>query len=113
MKNNARHSVGDRVVALSSNRNELSQPRVKGKIYTVQSIYYCSGCGIQTINIGCNNPYQEVECTCGKSQDNMGLHWTDSREFAKLDKSALQNAVEEENYELASIIRDALKTEKV
>ena len=43
----------------------------------------------------------------------MGLHWTDSREFAKLDKSALQNAVEEENYELASIIRDALKTEKV
>lgn len=117
MNSNVRHSVGYKVVALSSSPSPQSQKFVKNKIYTVLSVSYCGGCGTQRINIG-GNPYQNgsiVWCNkgCGFKQPNMGKAWTSSYNFAPLSDTTLQHAVEEENYELAAIIRDALKTEKV
>lgn len=118
MNNNVRHSVGDMVVALDSTPNLFAQPREKGKIYMVKDISYCSKCGIQAINIGFYLDYSKftdnATCTCcGTKRKCNGKHWTLSYRFAPISESTLQSAVEEENYELAAIIRDALKTETV
>lgn len=118
MNNNVRHSVGDIVVALDSAPNYNCQPRKKGNIYIVEDVIYCYKCGVQSINTGyfldLSKLSNYITCTCGTEKQCNGKHWTLSDRFAPLTDTSLQQAVEEENYELAVIIRDALhKTEKV
>lgn len=111
MKNNVRHSVGDRVLSLID-----TDCRKKGDIVTVKRAMYCGHCGVQHILYGdyISPPNTILRCGgCKNLTPNFGYRWGISTSFAPLTESTLQNAVEEENYELASIIRDALKTEKV
>jgi hypothetical protein len=110
-----RFKIGDKVVALTSNRDEKSQPRVKGKIYNVHAIRYCPGCGMQKINLGLPIPAgtsNMTVCTCSKKSPSEGLYWTLSKFFAKVDDldSALESALENEDYELAVMLRDLNKT---
>lgn len=105
-------TIGERVIALSTTGTDKGQPRVKGILYTVKNVMYCSKCGIQAINIGeliLPGQSHKVECYCGHVMLNEGLQWTASSQFAKIDYSSLKHAVEEEDYELACIIRDNLK----
>lgn len=118
MNNNVRHSVGDKVVALVSSPNcFLYQPLIKGKIYIVEDVLYCSACGSQKVNFGYyidkTKVSNQLECTCGNGINNNNKHWSNSNKLSPLSETSLQHAVKEENYELAAIIRDALKTEKV
>ena len=101
--------IGDKVIALTDPLNPGSQPRIKGKIYKVESILYCSYCGEQMINIGETSTSTILHHSkCGNKQENKGLHWTSSDHFSKIDDfdESLQEAIESENYELACLLRD-------
>ena len=109
-----RFKIGDKVVALTSNKDEKGQPRVKGKIYTTQAIRYCPGCGEQKINLGISIPINTsslIMCACNMKRSNEGLYWTSAKFFAKVDDldSALESALEYEDYELAVMLRDLNK----
>ena len=102
--------IGDRVVALTNPVNEYGQPRIKGQIYRVYAVVYCSGCGCQSINIGVKSQRTKFNCGCGKhNQPNGGLWFTTSANFALVDEQTLTEAVESENYELAEVIHRELK----
>lgn len=110
-----RFKIGDKVVSLTNPLSEGSQPRVKGKVYKVQAIQYCPGCGTQTINLGYHlppNKFSEYsDCTCGKEALNEGLYWTLSKYFARVDdlEAAIEEAIAEEDYETAAALRDLNK----
>ena len=105
-----RFKIGDKVVALTNPKSEKCQPRIKGEVYVVNDIKYCSVCGVQCINIGHfqMSSSGRLLCGCGHADDNRGLAWTGSMFFAKVDEceDALELAIENEDYELASILRD-------
>jgi protein-arginine kinase activator protein McsA len=113
-----RYKVGQRVVALSNSKPNSIQPRVKGKIYTIDSILFCSGCGKQFLNFGtiadegCD---KYGTCSCGTKTDGRGLVWTSSIFYAPIDDidSQIEKAIEEEDYELAAPLRDIKKEELV
>jgi hypothetical protein len=114
-----RFKIGDKVVSLTNPATEGSQPRVKGKTYNVKAVQYCSGCGAQVINLGYHLPipnstirYSDYsDCVCGKEVLNEGLFWTLSKFFARADdlESAIEEAVENEDYETAATLRDLNK----
>ena len=108
-----RHNIGDKVIALNNNENNLCQFRVKGTVYIVIDCMYCIKCGVQSINIGERTEIEEVECDCGYISKNNGKFWTDSKYFANVNniEEALSEAIKEEDYEFASSLRD-LKYEK-
>ncbi len=109
----SKFKIGEKVIALTNPPNDRCQNRVKGHVYEVKAIKYCMGCGQQMINIGgvTSNPY--VACIlCGTNfQPNGNLQWTGQRHFAKVeDKSeTLEEALANEDYELATILRDLNK----
>lgn len=113
MNKNIRHEIGERVIALTTNPDDLHQPRKKGDIVTVQNTMYCIKCGVQCINFNNNTVpnymCDEVECNCGHSQLHNGLYWTDSEHFAKIDEDTLQSLIEQEEYELADIVHKELQ----
>lgn len=105
-----RFKIGEKCVALNNQPDRFSQPRVKGQIYTVKGISYCMKCGNQFINLGYKVEYGTLlGCDCGSNQPNNGLHWTYSQNFSPLTEEALEKAIENENYELAAVLRDALQ----
>lgn len=108
-----RFKIGDSVVALNNPMNSKSQPRVKGTVYKVVDIMYCSGCGVQVINIGESAQINSgfVSCPCNTRTPNKGLAWTQSKYFAKVDDlaDAIEAAVAEEDYETAALLRDINK----
>ena len=108
-----RFEIGDSVIALNNPMDYGSQFRVKGKVYKVVDIMYCSGCGIQVINIGESAKINSgfVSCTCNTRTPNKGLSWTQSKYFAKVDDlaDAIEAAVAEEDYETAAMLRDISK----
>lgn len=106
---NAKFSIGERVIALSSTPNERCQKREKGKIYTIKGIIYCPKLGHQLINLGETHISHRIFCRCGNTHLNEGLAWTYHTEFAKIDDFTLQEVLKEENYKLACIIRDNIK----
>jgi len=97
-----RHNIGEKVIALSNAASSKGQQRVKGKLYMVKAIMYCSGCGSQKINIGTSTiSVNRIECTCGCVAPNNSLAWTRSQEFATPDQleERIEEAVAEERYE--------------
>lgn len=104
--------IGEEVIALTHPVNEQCQPRVKGKIYIVKDIHYCSKCGQQSINIGPMSKSPLIDCDCGVKNQLCGyLHFTFSKYFIRPQElqSQLEQAVEEENYEFAATLRDINK----
>jgi hypothetical protein len=101
-------NIGDKVIALTDSKTELSQPRQKGRMYIVVSIMYCQRCGVQMVSLGIKSNGPKIHCTCGVIQSNDGLCFTQSKHFAKVDEfdQEIADAVEEENYELAALLRD-------
>jgi hypothetical protein len=103
---------GDKVIALSTNNDNLEQTRVKGATYIVHDVMYCNKCGNQLINVGCKTSKQTVaHCDTFMLAD--GLAWTNRDVFLLLDDvEAVTNlkieAVREQDYETAILIRDAL-----
>jgi len=104
--------INEKVVALSSTPVVYAhrcQPRVKDEVYTVVDSMFCPSCGLQLLNVS-NSPTNSefVLCSCTKVKLlTKGVHWTDSKHFAPIDE-ALSNALEEENYEYACKLRDAV-----
>lgn len=116
--------VGEEVVALSNNPNEIGvQLRVKGKTYTVLDAVFCKKCGIQSIHIGTGvyglptgSAIRSTICLCGHVEPNAGGQgWTRSVHFAPIDDlhDVLAKAVEEEDYELAVVLRDTMAEKEV
>lgn len=106
-----RFKVGDKVVALIGQTHPNAQPRIKGKIYDVIDIMFCPRDGHQMINLGYGSEHAGVICTCGGRHPNNGLMWTNAEHFAKVDdiEEALEEAVANEDYELAAMLRDVNK----
>jgi hypothetical protein len=105
--------IGDEAIALSS-ASRPNQPRVKGKSYTVTDIQYCPKLGAQFINvnnINCGGSSGKLTCKCGTWHEARGLSWTYSINFVHPEdlESRMEDAVEEEDYELATVIRDVIK----
>ena len=103
--------AGDNVISLTSNTAPGSQIREKGKIYQVDATAYCIGCGMQRINIGQKSPSPTVQCgDCDAVQATGGRHWTSSEYFIKVDEESISQAIEEcvenEDYEGAAFLRD-------
>ncbi len=107
---NNKFEVGDEVIALKSNTGNGSQPRTKGDIYIVKAVSYCSINGRQAINVGPTTNRVNLKCDCGRSHPTDGLHWTFSSLFIKREdlEAKMDEAVEEEDYELASTLRDLI-----
>ena len=112
-----RFEIGQIVVALTNPPDEFNQPRTKGCKYPILDVMYCSKCGIQDINIaGELGKYapngklwsKYMTCSCGNTSLNHGKHWTNSENFALVDdiKEELEEAVANEDYELAALLRD-------
>lgn len=103
--------IGDKVVALTNPQDNMSQPRVKGHIYTVEAILYCNGCGVQTINIGERTNSYILRCNCGTENQSKGLYWTESKHFAKLDnlEEELKDIIENEDYEFARVLSEIIQ----
>jgi len=98
--------VGDTVIALTNPGDHLSQPRVKGNIYTVVAVLYCANCGRQKVNIGpTTDSWHTYSCSsCHTKWPCYGKYWTDSKYFAKVDEDTLKQAVEAEEYEIAQTL---------
>ena len=108
-----RFKVGDKVIALDTNAGEGKQPRTAGHSYTVADMKFCAKCGIQTISLaGSPVSFTGVSrCSCDNRTPTTKM-WTFSKLFVLDDPTeivrAIEEAVEEEDYELASILRDVL-----
>lgn len=105
--------INQKVIALNSATIPGSQPRIKGGIYTISSLSWCAGCGINFININntCarNQSSGNIHChDCDHLQSNMGLAWTKSNLFAPLTEESMETLAKSEEYELAAIVRDNL-----
>ena len=112
MNKNIRHNIGDKVVALDNTPNENAQFRVKGNVYIVQDISYCRKCGQQTINIGQTTTNKHTNCyECKTDSESYNKFWTLSYKFIKVDdiEEILTEAINNEDYELASTLRDVNK----
>ena len=101
---------GDKVMALS-NSPTGGQKRVKGSRYEINAVMFCMSCGTQFVNIG-EKADGEITCGgCDNIQPSKGLNWSDAKYFIKVqDKSIaelLQEALDDEDYETASKLRDA------
>lgn len=103
--------VGEKVISLSNNVTPGCQPRVKGKLYPVQDILYCCGCGRQWINV--SGPHKNkldsyVSCSsCKKLQLNHGLWWTDSIGFVRPEEisEAITHFAEKEEFEICGVLK--------
>jgi hypothetical protein len=105
---------GDKVIALTTPENELSQKRKRGKVYKVTDILICPKDNLQLLNIDDNKAVGKVSvigCVCGEIHENKGLAWTHSDHFSKTDdvKEALDRAVENEDWDMAIALRDVNK----
>jgi hypothetical protein len=107
-----RFQIGDRVIALSTTTSSSLQARERGRMYIVEHVRYCSGCGNHMINIGVKTNVSGVQCVCNRVLDSHGKSWTRSTEFALVDQSTLKAFEESEEYELAAIIHKILTTDK-
>jgi len=78
--------IGEKVVALCSQKDKGAQPRKKGEIYTITDIYVCVH-GIVNLNV--NNQFGEhkaIDCNCG-CEISSSKFFTNSKYFRKLDYS--------------------------
>ena len=103
--------VGDKVVALTTPENGLSQNRVRGMVYKVTDTFDCPKGDIQLININDTKPTPNanyIGCICGELHENNGLSWTSSDHFSNIDdvSEALDKALSEEDYDMAIALRD-------
>jgi hypothetical protein len=110
-------NVGTKVVALTSPLNNRCQPRIKGQIYTVTGVKYCSSCGRKTININDNKPNQAptIKCRCGDISGNKNRAWTYAEHFVPLDEipAKIQELIAVEDYEMCQLLYDVMEREMV
>lgn len=114
---NYSYKIGQKVIALSDGKNdESTQSRIKGEIYIIKDIVFCSKCGKRFLNFGETQDFADWgTCNCGGKTFAHGLKWTSHHHYAPLDdlESLLGVAVSEEDYEFAAIIRDMIGSELV
>jgi hypothetical protein len=108
---NQNHKIGDEVIALSS-ADRPNQPRIKGRHYTITSVYFCSATGRQLVNIDYTKSMTCVmKCGCGKKH-HTGDHYayTYADRFVKPEdvEARMHLAVAEEDYDTATTCRDLL-----
>ena len=81
--------------------------------YIVNGLYLCS-CGSLSLDVGLVTPYpRNTKCNCERLIGGLDIHWCDSIRFVKkkskqMVELELAAAVEAENYELATELRDRL-----
>jgi len=95
-------NINEKVVALNSNEDFLSQPRKEGEMYTILNIIDCEICSSQLLSITkVTHPFSPVSnCNnCGEVMFVGNLFFTDSRMFRKLDHSFGKLIVERFNLE--------------
>lgn len=103
---------GDYVIAITTSpRGREYQQRIAGKAYKVLDVIVCNGCGLKSVNInGRTESFNIVECGCGHVQDNEGRQWTSTEHFSiptkALSAQAIEFALQEEDYELCTKLRD-------
>jgi hypothetical protein len=112
-KMNRNFKVGEEAIALST-ASSPNQPRKKGRSYIVTNTMFCSTDGNQLINIDSTEHIGKsghISCGCGKRHHGNGLAWTYANKFVHPDdiEERMNQAVNEEDYELASDLRDLNK----
>jgi hypothetical protein len=108
-------SLAESVIALSS-ASIPNQARTKGNTYIVTDIMYCSTTGEQLINIdnsiACGKSGY-MTCGCGKKHLIGNKAYSYSSNFVSNTPEAIQNRLEEalneEDYEVAILIRDIIQ----
>jgi len=103
-----RHSIGDKVVALTNPKTKFCQQRIKGNVYIVNDVNYCNKCGCQTINIGVTSRCANVLCECGNLYKTNDLCWTRSELFAPINnlENIMEEAIANEDYELCKTLTE-------
>jgi hypothetical protein len=113
--------VGDTVRCVDDRGWNIPQNSINlkhGKTYKVYQIYKSDCCKTYSIDIGCvltDNDFTTC-IPCNRKMSGVGIHWADEKRFVKDDvlaqeelKEELEEALTEENYEKAAIIRDKIK----
>ena len=103
-----KHNIGDKVIAISSNNHEKAQNRIKGNIYVVKDVIYCTKCGEQLVNIGIGSFRNNFRCLCGNRQYNELKKWTYAKEFIPINKQTIKEMELQEEYEICEIIKKQL-----
>lgn len=107
--NNQKFVLNDIVIAIKNPLSNNSQQRTKGKLYTVTDLRYCPTTGAQSININNTRTRNKlVKCTCGGLHSTNGKGWTASTYFRKVDETTIKELIDQEEYELAVVVRDAI-----
>jgi len=104
-----KHKIGDKVVAITTTENTYSQPRIKGEVYIIKDVHFCSNCGAQYVNFGYDVKVSFGKCTtCDASQPTRNLRWTPSNHYINICDIDLlmKSAISKEDYEFAAILRD-------
>lgn len=103
------HKIGDKIIALNSTTKRNTQPRTVGKIYVVKNIHTCPHCDCQYVNFGYTTKILQKQCNgCDGSFLSGFLKWTPSKFYININdiKKTLEKALEDEDYQLAIILRD-------
>lgn len=119
-RENVRHSVGDRVVAINIRGIEDSAIKL-GEKYLIEGISYCPYCGLQICNIGvsCSEDYWDdvILCVCDNIvQDRfVGFHAVGAYRLVKLDElpALLTETEQQEDYDTCVMLRDLMKEETI
>jgi protein-arginine kinase activator protein McsA len=112
--------VGDIVRCIDDrgwNSSKNTIPLIYGKTYKILDITYSKCCNIYSIDFGCRlNDNTHTVCKCSKNMVGMGIHWAYQYRFVKDNVLAkeelneeLEEALSEEDYERAAVIRDKMK----
>jgi len=108
--------IGDVAICVDVSRIDIhlssgSPPQLRlDHKYIVAGVRTCSKCGRVTLDVGLGADDIITRCGCGQLSNDIGVHWCNSARFRKeYTEEHLNEAVKEENYELASVIRDQLK----
>jgi UvrB/uvrC motif len=108
--------IGDVAICVDVSRIDLhikegNGPQLRlNHRYNVAGVRICKNCGRITLDVGLGMANIITKCGCGELSTEPGIHWCHSIRFRKeYTEEHLNEAVKEENYELASEIRDQLK----
>lgn len=109
------HKIGDKVIAISSSKDDPRiQKRIKGQVYIIKEVMYCSRCDTQLVNLGEESKKGNLLCGCGSSQYNKDKKWTYSKHFIPMTEEYLKYMESVEQYEICAVIKKELdKLEKV
>ncbi len=107
---------GDKALCINNGDitpNDGKNPPLRLNVeYIVQDVCTCS-CGCLVLDVGLGGTSMRTMCSCGNKYPDPEVHWADANRFVKRRpesevREAIEKALDEENYELATELQKEL-----